>query len=60
MEEDKRSSLEEQLRKMIENSSQEKDKKEKPKTKTGTGNVIRRRAGEKDKRFFAPSTKTIQ
>ena len=53
MEEDKRSALEEQLKKMIENSSQEKEKKEQPKTRTGTGNIIRRRAGEKEKRFSA-------
>ena len=60
MEEDKRSALEEQLKKMIENSSQEKDKKEKPKTKTGTGNVIRRRAGEKEKRFSKANITRIE
>ena len=60
MEEDKRSALEEKLKKMIENSGQEKDRKEQPKIKTGTGNIIRRRAGEKDKRFFTPNIKQIQ
>ncbi|MBN2418628.1 MAG: hypothetical protein JXL81_04535 [Deltaproteobacteria bacterium] len=58
MEQDKRSALEEQLKKMIEKTTQEKEKKEQPKTKTGSGNVIRRRAGEKDKRFFTRDTKT--
>ena len=60
MQEDKRSALEEQLKKMLENSSQEKDRKEQPRTKSGKGNVIRRRAGEKDKRFFTPKIKTVQ
>jgi hypothetical protein len=49
--EDRRKELEEQLKKMIDNSSQAKERKEHRKTRTGTGNVIRRRAGEKDKRF---------
>ncbi len=53
MEEGKRRDLEEQLKKMIDNSNQQKDRKEQRKTRTGTGNVIRRRAGEKDKRFSA-------
>jgi hypothetical protein len=56
VEESKRSSLEEQLKKMIENSNREKEEKEKPKTRTGTGNIIRRRAGEKDRRFSAPKS----
>ena len=45
--------LEEKLKKMINDSILKKDKKERPVTKMGNGNVIRRRAGEKDKRFFA-------
>ncbi len=51
MEEGKRRDLEEQLKKMIDNSDQKKDRKERGKTRSGTGNIIRRRAGEKDKRF---------
>ena len=51
MNEDRRKELEEQLKKMIDNSNQTKERKEQRKTRTGTGNVIRRRAGEKDKRF---------
>ena len=47
-----RKKLEEQLKKMIDNSDNVKAKKEQPINKTGAGNVIRRRAGEKDKRFF--------
>lgn len=53
MEENRRKELEEQLKKMIDNSDQEKDRKEQRKTRTGTGNIIRRRPGEKDKRFSA-------
>ena len=58
MEENKRSSLDEQLKKMIENSIKKKEENEKPVTRTGTGNIIRRRAGEKDTRFSAPKTRT--
>jgi len=53
MNEDTRRKLEENLKKMINNSDQIKTKKERQITKTGTGNVIRRRAGEKEKRFSA-------
>ena len=53
MKEVKRTELEEQLKKMIDKTDQAKDRKEKRKTRTGTGNVIRRRAGEKEKRFSA-------
>lgn len=60
MEENKRSALEEQLKKMIENSNRKQEEKERPKTKTGSGNVIRRRAGEKDTRFSAPKTKASE
>lgn len=49
---DERKKLEEQLKKMINKSDNVKAKKEQPVNKTGDGNVIRRRAGEKDKRFF--------
>ena len=51
MQEDRRRELEEQLKKMIDNSDQKKDRKEQRKTRSGTGNIIRRRAGEKDKRI---------
>ena len=51
MEEGRRKELEEQLKKMIDNSNQEKDRKEQHKIKRGTGNIIRRRPGEKEKRF---------
>lgn len=60
MNKDKRRELEERLKKMIDNSSQEKEKKKKHGTKTGTGSIIRRRAGEKDKRFSSRNTKTSQ
>ena len=43
--------LEEELRKMIEKFDQNKSKQERPVIKTGRGNVIRRRAGEQDKRI---------
>jgi len=43
--------LEEELRKMIEKSDQKKRKQEQPEAITGRGHVIRRRAGEKDKRL---------
>ena len=48
-----RKKLEEQLKKMIDISDRKKAKKEQPKTRIGAGNVIRRRTGERDKRFFA-------
>ena len=51
MNEGTRLRLEEELRKMIETSEQKNSKKERPVIKTGQGNVIRRRAGEKDKRL---------
>ena len=57
MEENKRSTLEEQLKKLIDDSDKKKVEKEKPKTRTGTGNIIRRRAGEKDTRFSVPKTR---
>ena len=43
--------LEEELRKMIEKSDQKNSEQARPPAKTGRGNVIRRRAGEKDKRI---------
>ncbi len=50
---DTRKKLEEQLKKMINNSDKVKAEKEQPRIQTGAGNVIRRRTGEKDKRFYA-------
>lgn len=49
---EERKKLEEQLKRMIDNSDNVKAKKEMPENKLGAGNVIRRRSGEKDKRFF--------
>ena len=40
--------LEAKLKELLD---QAKDKKRKPTTQSGTGNIIRRRAGEKEKRF---------
>ena len=51
MNEGTRIRLEEELKKMIEKADQKKSKQKQQVTKTGTGNVIRRRAGEKEKRF---------
>ena len=51
MNEGTRIKLEEELKKMIEKADQKNTKQERRVTKTGTGNVIRRRAGEKEKRF---------
>jgi hypothetical protein len=50
MNEGLRNQLDAQLKKMLE---QAKTKKKKPKTPSGTGNIIRRRAGEKEKRFLS-------
>ena len=46
-----RNQLDEKLKKMLDHLDQAKAKKRKPKTQSGTGNIIRRRAGEKEKRF---------
>ena len=43
--------LEIKLKKMLDHLDQAKAKKRKPITHSGTGNIIRRRKGEKDKRF---------
>lgn len=48
---DRRRELEEKLKQMINNSDQSKEKQELRRSRSGTGNVIRRRAGEKDKRI---------
>ena len=51
MNENRKKELEEQLKKMIDLSNQSKEREKQRKTMTGTGNIIRRRAGEKEKRF---------
>jgi hypothetical protein len=43
--------LEAKLKKMLNLLEQTKAEKKKPITQSGTGNIIRRRAGEKEKRF---------
>lgn len=53
MNENMRRELEEKLKKLIDNSDQAKARKEKKAVTPARGNVIRRRAGEKDKRFTA-------
>jgi hypothetical protein len=60
VEENKRSSLDEQLKKMIEKSIQKKEEKEKPIIRTGSGNIIRRRIGEKDTRFSTQNINTSE
>ena len=52
MEETKRIQLEAKLKKMLEQLDRPQDKAKKPRPYCGTGNVIRRRKGEKDKRFY--------
>jgi hypothetical protein len=46
-----RNHLDAKLKKMLDHLDQIKAKKMKPITQSGTGNIIRRRAGEKEKRF---------
>jgi hypothetical protein len=43
--------LEAKLKKMLNHRDQAKAKQKKPITQSGTGNIIRRRAGEKERRF---------
>jgi hypothetical protein len=50
MNEGVRNRLEAKLKKMLDEAE---EKKKKPKTPSGTGNIIRRRAGEKEKRFLS-------
>ena len=52
MNEGVRNQLEAKLKKMLDEAEA---KKRKPKTQSGTGNIIRRRAGEKEKRFLSTS-----
>jgi hypothetical protein len=46
-----RNRLEGELRKMVHHLHQGKAKQKQPTPQLGTGNIIRRRKGEKDKRF---------
>ncbi len=52
MEEKRRHHLDAILKEMIKHLSQAEAKRNEPITQSGTGNAIRRREGEKDKRFF--------
>jgi hypothetical protein len=52
MNEGRRNQLEVKLKKMLNHFDQAKAKQKQPIPQSGTGNIIRRRAGEKDKRFF--------
>jgi hypothetical protein len=51
MNEGTRNRLEAKLKKMLDHFDQAKAKKRKSVTQSGIGNIIRRRAGKKDKRF---------
>jgi len=51
MNESTRDQLDAKLKKMLNNLDQAQLKHKEPKVKSGTGNTIRRRKGEKDKRF---------
>ena len=52
MEEDRRDQLDAKLKEMIKHLQQAEAKRNEPITQSGTGNAIRRREGEKAKRFF--------
>jgi hypothetical protein len=52
MNEGVRNQLEAKLKKMLDEAEA---KEKKPKIPSGTGNIIRRRAGEKEKRFLSES-----
>ena len=52
MNEGTRNQLEAKFKKMLNHFDQIKAKKKQPITQSGAGNIIRRRAGEKEKRFF--------
>jgi len=51
VEENRRNQLNAKLKEMIKDLDQAKAKRSKPVTLSGTGNTIRRREGEKDRRF---------
>jgi hypothetical protein len=54
MNEGTRNQLEAKLKKMLHHFNQAKAKQKQPAPLSGTGNIIRRRAGEKEKRFSSP------
>ena len=51
MEERKRNELETKLKKMFDDFMQNESKRKEPVIQSGTGNIIRRREGQKEKRF---------
>ena len=51
MNEGTRNQLEVKLKKMLDHLDQAKAKQKQPIPQSGTGNIIRRRAGEKERRF---------
>jgi hypothetical protein len=51
MEEDKRNRLEAKLKKMIKHFDEAEAERKQPAVRSGRGNVIRRREGQKEKRF---------
>ena len=53
MEEGKRNRLEERLKRMLKQHDQTETKGKQSMTQPSAGNIIRRRKGEKDKRFFS-------
>jgi len=52
VEENRRNQLDAKLKEMIKHFEQAEAKRKKPMTQSGTGNAIRRREGEKAKRFY--------
>jgi hypothetical protein len=52
VEEDRRNQLDAKLREMIKHLEQAEAKHKEPITRSGTGNAIRRREGQKAKRFY--------
>lgn len=46
-----RNELEVKLKKMLNHFEQTEAEKKRPRSRSGAGNIIRRRAGEKEKRF---------
>ena len=52
MEENRRNQLDAKLKEMIKHFEQAETKRKEPMTQSSTGNAIRRREGEKAKRFY--------
>ena len=52
MEEKRRNQLDAKLKEMIKHFDQAEAKRKEPMTQSGTGNAIRRREGQKVKRFY--------